>query len=158
MDFAGRSEVLPGLKTHRGADAQRISGWPHESHAQSGLCSNILEQLRWRAILSHHQISASVSVEIRHSRSALFPIDFDAGILAGNSDQLASPVVSEPYPAAGVQARRFRLQREKILTQKHIFVAISVKIRHVDCKTRRELCPAIQFHSLKSAATIKENH
>src|SRR5947207_15666381 len=112
--------------------------FPYTTLFRSGLCSHIPEELRWRAILSHNQINSSVSVEICHGRSALFPVHFDSGILAGNGGQLASPVVSEPYSAAGVQARRFRLQREEILTQKHVFAAIPVKIRNADGKSGRK--------------------
>ena len=96
MNLPRRSETLAELETHCGADAQRISGRPHQSHAQSGLGSNVLKEFRWRAILSHDQINTSVPVEISHRRSALFPVHLDSGILAGNREQLASSVVSEP--------------------------------------------------------------
>src|SRR5947207_8265196 len=64
--------------------------FPYTTLFRSGLCSHIPEELRWRAILSHNQINSSVSVEICHGRSALFPVHFDSRILAGNGGQLAS--------------------------------------------------------------------
>src|SRR6266404_7607521 len=95
MNFADRTGAFSKKEPHLGADPVGIAGGACEPNAQAWFSSNIVKQLRGRAILCHHQIQAAVLIETPHGSAALLAIHLDPRLLARNGRKLSCPVTAQ---------------------------------------------------------------
>src|SRR5579859_3865005 len=96
-------------------------------------------QFRLGSILGNDQVQPAVAVKVADRGAALFAIYLQAALLARNRVKTACTIAFEQQPSAGIIAWRFRLRVKKVLCQKKILVAVSVKVSDADAKDRRHL-------------------
>ncbi len=139
MNFPGRPNFFALNQTHHRADSGRISRWPAQLHAQSGPCARVSIEPGFGAILRHHQIDASVVIEIAKRGAALFAVNENAAFLSGDRLETAAAIAAQPQPASRVAPGSFGLAGEKILAQEQVLMAIAVQIAGTDGEGRGHL-------------------
>jgi hypothetical protein len=141
-----------------GADSTRIARRAFQSHTQTGPAFDVLKQTRGGAILSDHQIDSAIFVKVTRGRAALLTVEHDSGEMPGHGFESAAAKPAQPKPATRIQAREFRSQREKILAQEDVLLAVAIEIRHRDRKHRRPLRLGGQRHGLEAIPAIEKDH
>src|SRR5204863_9076749 len=96
VNLAGRAICAIAEQANHGADSFGVAGRSDEPYAQSRTPARISEQLRGRAVLRHHQVKASVLIEIRHRRPSLFPVNQHTAFLPRHGFKLSLPIASQP--------------------------------------------------------------
>src|SRR6185436_1957579 len=130
MDFPGWPPMASGTRAQHRPDSVRVANRPAQLYPQSRPERPVTEEPGRRSILREHNVGLSIPIKIRAGSASLFAVDFESGILRRQGGKLARAIASQQKRAPGVEARRFRLGRKKILREQDVLVPVQIEICH----------------------------
>ena len=103
-------------------------------------------------------IDAAIVIKISGSGGALFAINQQTGLIAGNGVKLAIAFAAQEQAASGIEPGEFGLSGEEVLAQENVFSAVAIEIGHGDCECGRELGVVREFERFEMVGAIEEEH
>src|SRR5690606_6785002 len=127
-------------QAHDGTQTFVIAGLARERHSDSRLCALVSIEHGRGAMLCHHEVHPTVSVEIGGRGASLLSIDFDAGL--HRSQGLETPVaVSQKEQApSGVLPWYLHAGGKEVLAEKQVIHGVPVEVRHEGRECGGDLC------------------
>lgn len=139
MDFAGGPPARRITQTNGGTNAVNVVGGTGNVDPQTGRGAVVVVKFGLGPILGDDEIDTAIVVEVGEGGAALFAIDFDAGLLAGNREKISMAITTEPQAATGVATVVFAREGEEILADKGVFVAIAIEVGDLHAESRSHL-------------------
>jgi hypothetical protein len=154
VDFAHRTSTIAKQQFELCSYPVQVARRPAYAHSKARPRAGVVEEQGLRAVFTDCEIGSSVFIKITYRRAASFTINYQATQLTGHCFEMAMAIAAKQNATPGIAADRLRLHTEKVLSEKQIFVAITVEVTNANSKGRGELRFSRKDHGLKFSVSI----